>query len=784
LAIAIGANSALYCAIRSTILQGLPFRNPDTLAFIGVVDKRADGQRHMLGPTDLIELGRHHEIFAQVGGFISDGNTRFDVQTSEHTVRVQGAMISANLPKLLGVPPTLGRAPEETDEEPGPSPVVLLGYDFWRRHFGSDPSLIGKSIRINDKPYAVIGVMPGGFSFPLDAELWFPWAFFSGKMVPVKPGIYSGSFGVGRLADGISLRSAAARVGVIGQNLVAADSGRSGQALSVTTLATALVGDIARPMMLLLGAVGFVLLIACANIGNLMLGRAVARRPEFALRTSMGASRASLVWQVIAEGGVLAASGGLLALPVAEWMLKGAGLLLRHGLATAPSMHIDVWVVGFTVGVTALAAVCFSAAPAMSASRVELNSRISEGARGASHGTAARLLEAFAAAEVALALTLCIGGALMLKGLARVTGRNLGFDPHGILTATLARPPLGDEALRAAEYDRALAGLLAIPHVERAAVTSALPFSGDKLATPVLGEAGRGLDGSRQAIARCTMVSDQYFEAMRIPLLAGRPFSRADDERSPRVVIVDTTLARELWPGEEPIGKRLAFEGTLAKPAWRLVVGVSAHVSEYYRKPSAPGEMAEMLIPFRQSTIPPPSVSFAIRAGPQPLLLAGAIRSSLLAAQPKWALDRLESMDERLASLIGQQRSVSVLLALFSLTALGLAAMGVYGVQAYSVSERRREIGIRMALGAQRWEILLMILQRAAFLATIGAAFGVLGALGLAKLLHSLLYEAVPIEMNTFAMVAVGLILIALLAAGCPALRATRVDPIAALRDV
>lgn len=784
LAIAIGATAGFFRVIDSAVLKELPYANASRLVLLGASDPRDRGKIELASPSDVAQVARDAGLFTEVAAFVSDANTRYDVANPAAGVsRVQGALVSPNLMGVLGVQPVIGRAPAGGDDRTYNGAAVFLSYELWQSLFQGDAGIVGKTVWISSAPYVVSGVMPGGFAFPVDARLWIlpnrPWR---GSIVQIGPDLYSGCFAVGRLADGVTAASARARVEDISK-LPGSGRARPGMVLSVWPLRRALIGDRARIAILLFGAAGFVLLITCANIGNLLLGRVVLRRHEFAVRAALGASRWDIAWQVFVEGAVLAALGGALGLPLAAWLSSGFASISGLG-ADMRGNDMDPASVAFVASISLLAAVCFSIAPAVKASGGELTGCLGEGSRAISSGFSARLLDLVAGVELALALTLSIGAGLTAKGVMHLAEKPLGFEPRQLLVATVADLPqdLTRGEPLAAACDQAIARLVVQPNVRRVGVTSALPFSTDQVMVPLTSEGGARPAADGLVSVRYTAVDGTYFEAMGIRLLRGRPFAKSDRGRTQPVAIIDDLLARTLWPGEDAIGKRIAFEGRAGAPAWRSVIGVVVHVNESYEHPPAAGDTAEVYAPIRQSTIPLMSLAFVVRTGKGGVIAFGTFRSVVSAARGL-SIVRVESMESRLGIPLGKRRSLMLTLSGFSFLGVVLAAMGVWGTVSHSAAQRRREIGIRLAMGAQRARILAEVLRRSLIMAMAGLAAGLAGALAGAGLLRGLLYDVSPIDPAAFGAVSTGLWLVVLIAAGAPAFRATQVDPIVTLRE-
>jgi putative ABC transport system permease protein len=737
-------------------------------------------------------------------------------------------LVTADLFATLGVAPALGRAftPEEasrviTPEENNMSgaPVVILSDSLWRRRFGSDPQVIGRAITIHKQSRTVIGIMPPGFRFPEGADLWMPLAFNKKELAPGDGG-WIGLNVIARLKPGVTLEAARANLPVIRERKQQPSSGgprmievggtrpnsrpgaqpikthperTDGQA-SVIWLREELIGNVRLQLLILFGAVAFVLLIACANVANLLLARAAARQKEMAIRASVGAGRLRLVRQLLTESLLLSAIGGAAGLIAAKWGVKLLVAMSPDWIARIKESRLDGRVLGFACLVVLLTGLLAGVFPALQASKVDVNETLkaqsTAGSTRSRRGGRLRALPALTISELALALVLLVGAGLMIKSFLRLMAVPKGFNPDGVLTLTLSPSEINypqASPKRSFYFQEALARVQALPGVQSAGLTGFLPLTSAavELKTFMFIEGRPHFSPGTEPSFALNHISPDYFKAMGIQLRAGRPFDAKDGKGAPRVAIINETIARQFFPNEDPIGHRLLSFGRPA-PTIVGVAGDTRHSAVDRRV------RYEVYLPFLQHSKPEsPHLTLAVRVasdqnnseGRANLAgLAAAIRKQTQAIDPNEPLFQVFKMDEHMSYSLAERRFQTLLLGVFAGIALIIATVGIYGVISYAVSRRTYEIGVRMALGAQRSDVLLMVVWRGMRLTLVGVALGLAAALALTRVLNNLLFEINATDPATFASIAMLLVAVALVASYIPARRATKVDPLQALR--
>ncbi len=773
LAIGIGANTAIFSVVNTLLIQQLPYGEPERLAVVWEHNIPRDRKNNVVSPGNYIhwrEMNRVFEDIAAVG-------LTFNITLTGHgePVEVPMQLVTASFFPIVGVPPARGRAFTAEEDRPQ-SRVVVISDRLWRTHLGSDPNVLNRGITLAGNSYTVVGVMPPGFSF-LDktVDLWLPVGFPAEARTPRGRWLVT----VAKLKPGVTFEQAQQDMTrVAGELTERFREFNTGWTARVVPLREQLTGDVRPALIVMLGAVAFVLLIACANVANLLLARATARQRELAVRAALGAGRGRIVRQLLAESLVLAAAGGVAGLGLAWWALQVLRTVVadRLPIQRLESVGIDGTVLAFTIAASVLSGLVFGLVPAFTASGAQLTESLKEGGRT---GTAARGKHAravFVVVEVALALVLLVGAGLLIRSFERLMNVDLGFDTSQTVAMRVTLP---QSQYRAPEqriqfFDRLLARIDALPGVQSSGAVSFLPLAGLGAATSyeVVGQAAPPL--GQEPVADVRVITNDYFTSMGIPLLRGRPF----DERRPgdaqNKIIVNETLARRHWPGEDPIGKRL-------KVSWSdnredEIVGVVGDV-----------RMAELETEARATTYwpfarnPYTTMTITVRTGSATSVVP-SIRTILRELDPNLALADIRTMDEVVSRSVAQRRLMMVVLGIFAGAALLLAAVGIYGVIAYSVTQRTQEIGIRVALGATSGDVLRMVVGNAAWLAAAGILIGGFAAFLLTKLMTDLLFEVQPFDPVTFAAVAAVLVTVALLASYLPGRRATRVDPVVALR--
>ena len=787
LALGIGANTALFSVVNGVLLSPLPYPQPDRL--VALYSRTANFTESSISYPNFLDWQRENNSFTDLAAWRGDS---FNMTGAGEPERLRTEMISADFFPILGVQPVLGRTFTAQDDHPGAAPVVILSNGFWQRRFGASQKILGRAISLNGTRYTVIGVLPTNFYFTGNnfrlSDIYIPlgqWtdATFLDRRVGM------GMNAVGRLKTGITLAQARADMAGVAENLARAypqadkDSG-----VTLHPLKQDIVGDVAPLLYVLLGAVGFVLLIACVNIANLLLARSTGRTREFAIRAALGASRARVVRQLLTESVLLSFVGGVIGLLLAAWGTRAAIAILPQALPRSGNVGLDVRVLLFTLGVSLLAGILFGLAPALKTSQRNLQETLKEGGRGSS-GARHRLQGVFVIAETALALILLVGAGLMIRSLVALWGVNPGFNPHNLLTFGVAYPP--EMASAPPEQIRngvrqLEGGLAAIPGVRFVSPSiGSEPLQGDTDIPFWIEGHPKPSSDNQMPSSLIYFVEPGYLGAMQTPLLRGRFITPGDTLHSTPVIVIDEYFAKKFFPGEDPIGKRINL-GILEVQA--EIVGITGHVKQWGLDENAKspvlaqGYIPLMQIPDRFMPLLSKGTDVFVRTEGSPDALAPAIRRAIGQMNSQQVMYGVESMDDIIADSLAARRFGMILLGVFAALALILACVGIYGVISYLVGQRTHEIGVRIALGAQRSDILRLVLGQGAKMALIGVAVGVAVALGLTRLMANQLFGISAHDPLTFAGIALLLIVVALVACYIPARRAMRTDPIVALR--
>jgi predicted permease len=801
LALGIGANSALFTIVNAVLLAPLPFHDPEQLVRV-----TADftGQRTRdagLSIPELFDL-RRSGVFSEIGGVWP---VSANLTETEEPERVETALVEATYFTMLGVRPGLGRMFTAADGQPGITEVAVISDALWRRRFGSDPNVLGRRIRIDNDRYTIIGVAPASFRHPgrgteTAVEVWAPagWLASPFSPQPVRRA-YPLQGGLGRLAPGLTTQAAQLRLDALAAELrrqYPADyPAAAGWTWRVIPLQDDLVGNVRPALLLLLGAVGFVLLIACANVASLLLARSAARQREVAVRRALGAGRGRLIRQLLTESVLLSAVGGAAGLLIAVWGVEALVRISPEDLSRLHGIAVNGQVLAFTAALAVATGLVFGLVPALHGSRVDLNRVMRESSRGSTASRpVARLRGALVVAEFALALVLLVGAALLVQSFWRLQGVDLGFRSGSVLTARLWLPQPNDpssgpyftHAARVAFYRRVVDRIAALPGVSAVGGVTSLPLTSGARGRLSFRIDGRSNDAGDTPTAEAALATPGYFRALGIDLVAGRVFDDHDTTDTPPVIVVSESLVRRYFAGDDPIGKRIAPGGRVVAPTapqqappmnWLTIVGVVRDVRTGSVDSDAPAMVYRSV--WQLSNL---NLSLAIRTNADAASMADAIRREVKAVDPNEPVFAVQTMDEVVGSALAERRFSMLLLALFAGTALVLSAIGIYGVMAYFVSQRTQEIGIRIALGASTRDLLRLVLGEGVRLAAAGVVVGLLGALALTRAVSSLLYRVDPRDPWTFAALAAALTAVALVACYLPARRAARVDPINALR--
>ena len=773
LALGIGANTAIFSFANGILLRPLPYPQPDRLVVLDETAYKRGIDSASVSYPNFLDWREQNTVFEDVA--VHFGTSRFALSGAGEPVQIYGGRVSQGLFEILRVAPQLGRTFTADEDRPEQDAVVILGHDLWQRNFGGDPNIVGKKIVLSNRARTVVGVMPRGFRFPEISELWVPLALTPQLFTRTDHGLES----IARLKDGVTLSAAQAEMHNIAARIEQANPvTNEGLGVKVMSLRDNLAGDYREGLLILLGVVGCVLLVACVNVANLMLARATARQKEFALRAALGASRWRIMRQLLVESLLLAVIGGTLGFALSLLALR---LLLKAIPIQLPfwmDFGIDLRVLGFTIGITLLTGLLFGAVPALQTSRVELNDTLKEGGRG-SVGFRGRSRSLLVVTEIALSLMLLVGAGLMIKSFMRLRQVNIGLDAKNVFTATVILPQTkySKPEQRTGFFNDFVGRVRNLPGVEAASATGTLPLGGNRWGRSLTVEGYPVLSVGQAPRIQHTVVTPDYFRTMGITLLAGRDFTEADSKDAPKVTIVDERLARHYWPNDTAIGKRVRFGPPEANEPWHTIVGVVRSVRHLHMQADAE---ESVYLPHQQ--IPIGALTVVARTTSDPLEVTSAIRHELAQLDRDQPLSAVASMEEVVAESIWQPRLYATLFAFFAGGALILALIGIYGVMAFLVQTRTHEIGVRMALGATARDVFTLIVGRGMKLTIIGVVIGVAGAIGLTRLMHSLLFNTSATDPLTFIGISLLLSLAAFLACYIPARRAAKVDPLIALR--
>jgi len=763
LAIGIGANSAIFTVVNSVLLHPLPFPQPERICQIYTA--RMDAFTAMDDRT-FADFEKQSAAWEHISAF---NGGQSNLSGIGEPIPVHGVSATTAFWPTLGVEAAFGRTFRKEDDTNG---VVVLSDKLWRTHFGADRSILGKVVKLDGVSRAVIGVMPQAFSFPATTELWTP------LVVDPKPGqgwLYTA---IGRLKPGVSIDQARAETKAIAQRLQPREP-HAAESAGVLSLHESVVGQIRPSLYVLLGAVGFILLIACANVANLLLARGAGRRQEVAVRASLGASRTRLIRQLLTESSLLAICGGALGLLIASWSVPVLIQLVPEGMIPRlAEVGINSQVLLFTFLLSLATSLLFGLAPAVQLSKARLAESLKQGDRRIAGAQGLRSV--LAAGEIALSLVLLIGAGLMIKSFIRLRSVNPGFNPESTLAMTVNLPDAMTAQQLVVYHNQVVDKLAAIPGVTAAGAIDWLPFDDALSRGDFYSEAGSRPRAHLQVSK--PGVSPDYFRAIGIRLLRGRAFNGRDPENSLGVAIVSQSVAKRVWGDQDPIGKRVTLEDEPKAKDWLTVIGVVDDVKQRNLAEKAPvlAVYQPMTQVIRAGFLQ--HMAYVVRANGNTAALANLMRRRFREMDPNQPIQLLSSMNEMISATTAEPRFYSRMLGSLAAVALLLASLGIYGVMAYSVAQRTREIGIRVALGAQRGDIFRSVMLRSAVLVSIGVALGLAGAFGVTRVLQKLLFEVKPTDAATFAAVSALLILIALSATFIPARRATAVDPMVALR--
>lgn len=784
LALGIGANTAIFSVVNSVLLRQLPFKNPDQLMWVW--SSRTDRDNAPFTLPDFLDYRDQNQTLEQIAAF---SNVGLSLSGTERTERLQGLRVSANLFHLLGVDASAGRTLLPEDDEPGRRHVVTLTYECWQRRFGGDPQMIGKTLNLNGESYQVVGILPQRFSLPVrEAEMAIPLA---PEVDPLRNLRSSVNFlrAVARLKPDVTRQQAAADLTAIvtRQRQQYGDAYLKKTGVRLVPLYEEMVGSMRTALWVLLGAVGLVLLIACSNLAALSLARASARQREMAIRKALGATSSRLVRQVLTESLMLALLGGGAGLLLAVWGVRFLLALSPTRLPREQEIGVDLRVLAFAAAVSVLAAMISGILPALQGGRTEMSGQLIAGGRGVGEGARRnRSRSVLVIAEVALSLLLLVSAGLLIQSFMRVQAIEPGFDSTNALAIRLSLPKAKyqNRAALALFCDKLLPRIQALPGVEAVGVVSLLPMSGG-LRSVDFSPTGRALSPGDAHTSQFRMATPDYFRAMKIPLLQGRPFTEHDNAGSVPVVLVNKTMADRFWPKGDAVGAHINIDDNNTGPRPVEIVGVVGDV-KHLGLESEP--TVDIYVPIAQTHedgvgIVTNSHDWVVRLKTDSQAVEGAFRRELQAVDRDVATANVRTLEDYISDSVAPRRFNLRVLTIFSLAALLLAATGIYGIVSYTVTQRTPEIGIRLALGAGRTSVFRLILGQGLKVVLLGLALGLVGALALTRVIRSLLFGVTPNDAFTFVVVSVVLILVALIACILPARRATKVDPLIAMRN-
>ena len=777
LALGIGANTAIFSVVNSVLLRPLPYKDPERLVMVWEDASKFGYPRDTPAAANYIDWRDQNTVFDGMAAMVE---VSFNLTGAGDPERLQGRGVSANLFPLLGVDAQVGRTFTSDEDEPGSDYVALLSHALWQRRFGGDKSIVGKPISLNGETFTVVGVMPASFQFPTsDDAFWLPIGF-TPEQKTNRDRHYLEV--LARLKPGTSLEQAQTEMHTIAARLAQQyPNSNTDLGAVVTSLHEHLVGDIRTALLILLGAVGLVLLIACANVANLLLARAAVRQKEIAVRVALGARRLRLIRQFLTESVLLATIGGVVGLAFAYGGLFLLRSFIPENIAQAREISIDLKVLGFTFLVALITGVIFGLAPALQAARFNQTETLKEGGRDSATGSSGkRIRSLLVIAEVAVSLVLLIGAGLLINSFLRLRNVDPGFRSDNLLTMKfdLPLPKYMEFEKRSAFYSDLVQRVGAVAGVKSAAITTNLPLyrQGNSMGVSIEGQPP--LPPGQENVVVTRTISPGYFDTMGIPLLRGRQFTDQDTAKTPNVAVINETMARTYWPGEDAIGKRIGA-GRVERPEdWIQVIGVVKDVHQF-ELTAAP--RPQMYLSYRQGDFFPPR-DLVVKTDVDPASLAATVRKTVWEIDKDQPVSNIRTMDEILSDSIARQRFSMLLLAIFAGVALTLAAVGIYGVMSYSVAQRTHEIGIRMALGAQTGAVLKLAVGYGMKLVAVGVVAGLVAAFALTRVMSTLLFGVTATDPVTFTVISLLLILVAAIASYIPARRATKVDPIIALR--
>ena len=773
LALCIGANTAIFSLVNGVFLRPLAYKDPGRLVFVAATDRARRGSVDVTSYPDFADWRAQNHVFSGLAAYRAQD---YDLSGVSQPERIRGVRVSEDLLPLLDEKPELGRAFLPQEYQAGRDHVALVSDGLWRRLFGGDPDLLGRTLKLNDEIYTVIGVMPPRFQFPLRerASLYTP-------LVADAKRSHHWLWAIARLKPGMSFEQAQVEMNTISRRLEQQyPASNKGHGVNLIPLQEEVVGSLRPAFLVFVCAVGLVLLIACANCANLMLGRATARARELAVRAALGASRKRLMQQLLTESALLSLLGGALGLLLAVWGVDVLVALMKRDLPIPrlDNIHIDGWVLGFTFLVSLLTGIIFGLAPALAASCVELNESLKEGSRTAVGSLRpVQLRSLLVVSEVALSLVLLVGAGLMIRSFLLLSHVETGVNTSNVLAlnVTLNESRYAQPHVRTNFFQQVAERVRTLPGVKSASWVADLPLT-DNTDTLGFSIAGRpDPEPGKLREARFNVVGPGYLQALSIPLLRGRDFTDRDTDATPGVALLNQAMVRRFWPDEDPLGKQITTDGK----TFYSIVGVVGNVHQLGQ---AAETSPEFYLSYLQDPVDWPWRTFVVRTVGDPLKLTGLVKQAVWSVNKDQPVSHIQTMEQVLAESVAEPRIYTLLMGVFAALALGLASVGIYGVVSYSVSQRTHEVGVRLALGAERVDVLRLVIGQGMLLTGIGLGMGLAGALALTRFLSSFLFGVRPTDPITFVAVALALAGVALLASYIPARRATKVDPMVALR--
>jgi len=789
LALGIGANTAIFSVLNAVVLRPLPYADPDRL--VVVWETIAGNDRRSAAPGNFTDWRAQNKTFSDLAATFY-GN--FNLTADGPPERINGATVTSNLMSTLGVSARLGRTFQPEDDEHQDQRLAILSDALWQRRFGGARDIAGKTISIDESSYIVVGVMPPGFKYPVQSELWVLGRDRSAVSMSLISQFPKNDWSherdahfisaVGRLKPGITLSQAQSDIAGIAQRLEHDfPATNAGLGSSVIPLHTQIVGNVKTLLSILLGAVAFVLLIACTNVASLLLARASQRDRELAIRRAVGASRFRLVRQLLTESVVLSFLGGLAGLGLSVWAVSLFIKLSPGDIPRLEEASVDLRLLGFTLMVSMLTGIAFGLWPALHATGGSLNQSLKDAGSKASEGKRRRRSRnVLIVTELALAQVLLIGAGLLIVSYYRASRIDPGFNADHVLSAKIApsAKKYPDPKSRVSFYSQVIEQLQTLPGVSSVGMVMNLPLSGASMNRGFKVEGRPEPKPDENVAMDYQVVNSDYFATLEIPIVRGRGLTEQDNETAPRVIVINEAMAHAFWPNEDPVGKRMAIGESSKDTSWRTIVGVVGSV-RHAGLTEEPVPCA--FIDYRQDLESWSRMAFVMKTSTEPSSLTSTVRSSLVAIDPQQPVYAIEPLEKLIEGSVAPRKFVMSLIGSLAFVALALALVGIYSVISFSVSERTREIGIRMALGAKRRDVLRMILSQGMRVSAVGIVMGLAIALGLTRLLRTLLFEVSATDPITFGLVAMTMSLIALMACYLPARRATRVDPLVALRD-